>query len=346
MTGTHEFHEPPLWATVRAMRAVVLAGGGGTRLRPLTNTTPKPMVEFMGQPYAVGLLRRLAAAGVDRLDLLVGRRSSDFAALVDAGRDLGVDVSVLTEEVPLDTAGAARRLLRGSGEADVLVCNGDVLTDLDYATLVERHRRSGAVVTLALTRVRDTSSFGVIECDRDGTVLRFVEKPPPGTISADTINAGTYVLDGAAFDPFPGDGPLSFEREVFPGLLTAGATLHGEPSTAHWQDLGTPARYRDGHRAVLEDRCAWPIADDLERQHGAVAVSTSADIGAGVKLEEPVTVGAEARLAEGVHLHDTVVLRGARIGEGAIVRSAIIGPGAVVAPGAQIGPEAIVVAGD
>jgi mannose-1-phosphate guanylyltransferase len=326
------------------MRAVVLAGGGGTRLRPLTNVTPKPMVEFMGQPYAVGLLRRLAATGVDRLDLLVGRRTDDFAALVTAGRSIGVAVSVLTEDEPLDTAGAARRLLRGSGETDVLVCNGDVLTDLDYADLLARHRRSDAVVTLALTRVGDTSSFGVIECDPDGVVRRFVEKPPPGTTTADTINAGTYVLDSAAFDPFPGDGPLSFERQVFPGLLAAGATLRGVPSAAHWQDLGTPARFRDGHRAVLERRCAWPAAEGLEHTEGAVAVHRSAVLGDGVKLEEPVTIGADVHVGAGAHMHDTVVLRGARIGEGAVLRSAIVGPGAVVPADAQIGPDQIVVA--
>lgn len=327
------------------MHAVVLAGGGGTRLRPLTNSTPKPMIEFMGQPYAVGLLSRLAAAGVDRLDLLVGRTTDDFHVLIAAGRDLGVNVSVLTEDEPLDTAGAARRLLRGSGETDVLVCNGDVLTDLDYAELVARHRSDGAVVTLALTRVSDTSSFGVIACDHRGVVQRFVEKPPPGTLSADTINAGTYVLDAAAFDPFPGDGPLSFEREVFPGLLRVGAVLRGEPSTAHWQDLGTPARYRDGHRAVLEGRCAWPVAEGLELGDGAVAVSVSATVGPGAKLEEPVTVGAGAHIGAGAHLHDTVVLQGAHVGPDAIVRSAIIGPGAQVPAGAVVEPETIIVAG-
>jgi mannose-1-phosphate guanylyltransferase len=327
------------------MRAVVLAGGGGTRLRPLTNSVPKPMVEFMGQPYAVGLLRRLAAAGVDRLDLLVGRRTDDFADLVAAGRAIGVQVSVLTEDEPLDTAGAARRLLRGSGETGVLVCNGDVLTDLDYADLVARHRATAAVATLALTRVGDTSSFGVIECDSDGIITRFIEKPPPGTTTADTINAGTYVLDAAAFDPFPGDGPLSFERAVFPGLLEADIPVRGEPSDAHWQDLGTPARFRDGHRAVLEGRCRWPAADGLEQQAlRAVAVHRTAVVGGGTKLEEPVTVGAQVRIGTGAHLHDAVVLRGARIGAGAVVRSAIIGPGAVVAPDTQVGPDAIVVA--
>lgn len=327
------------------MRAVVLAGGGGTRLRPLTNLVPKPMVEFMGHPYAVGLLHRLAAAGVDRLDLLVGRRTDDFDELVAAGRAIGVAVSVLPEDEPLDTAGAARRLLRGSGETDVLVCNGDVLTDLDYAGLVARHRGSDAVVTIALTRVTDTSSFGVIECASDGAITRFIEKPPPGTTTADTINAGTYVLDAAAFDPFPGDGPLSFERAVFPGLLDAGIPVHGAPSDAHWQDLGTPARYRDGHRAVLEGRCRWPAADGMEQQAmRAVAVHRTAVVDEGTKLEEPVTVGANVQIGAGAHLHDAVVLRGARIGAGAVVRSAIIGPGGVVAFRAQVGPDAIVVA--
>ena len=326
------------------MRAVVLAGGGGTRLRPLTNSVPKPMVEFMGQPYAIGLLRRLAAAGVERLDLLVGQRSDHFADLVAAGRAHGVEVTVLTEDRPLDTAGAARRLLRGCGETDVLVCNGDVLTDLDYADLVARHRASGALVTLALTRVEDTSSFGVIECDDDGGVRRFIEKPPPGTTSADTINAGTYVLDAAAFDPFPGDGPLSFERAVFPGLLEAGLPLRGVPSDAHWQDLGTPARFRDGHRAVLEGRCDWPLAEGMApRPVGAVAVHASAVVGDGCKLEEPVTVGAHAHIGTGAHLHDTVVLRGARVGAGAVVHSAIIGPGAEVPPHTRLGPDAVVV---
>lgn len=327
------------------MRAVVLAGGGGTRLRPLTNSVPKPMVEFMGQPYAVGLLHRLAAAGVDRLDLLVGRQTDHFDELVAAGRAMAVTVTVLPEDVPLDTAGAARRLLRGSGETDVLVCNGDVLTDLDYAGLVARHRESDAVATLALTRVSDTSSFGVIECDSEGSVTRFIEKPPPGTTTADTINAGTYVLEAAAFDLFPGDGPLSFERTVFPGLLQAGVPVRGEPSDAHWQDLGTPGRFRDGHRAVLEGRCRWPAAEGMELHRlAAVAVHRSAVVADGTKLEEPVIVGAGAQIGTGAHLHDAVVLCGARIGAGAVVRSAIIGPGGVVAPETQVGPEAIVVA--
>ncbi|HSJ43696.1 MAG TPA: NDP-sugar synthase [Euzebyales bacterium] len=327
------------------MRAVVLAGGGGTRLRPLTATTPKPMVEFMGHPYAVGLMLRLAQAGVDRLDLLVGRRTDHFDALVAAGSDVGVAVEVLTEERPLDTAGAARRLLRGSGERDVLVCNGDVLTDIDYTDLVARHRTGDAIATLALTRVEDTSSFGVIECTPDGTVSAFIEKPPPGTTSADTINAGTYVLDVRAFDPFPGDGPLSFERDVFPGLLAGGGMLRGEPYDVHWQDLGTPRRFRDGCHAVLDRRCDWPVPPEMEPCDGAVAVHRTAKIADDVTLVGPCVVGDGTIVGTGARLRGAIILRGAVIGDGADVSDAIVGPGAHVAAGSCVGPEAVVVAG-
>lgn len=326
------------------MRAVILAGGGGTRLRPLTNATPKPMVEFMGRPYAIGLLLRLAAVGVDRLDLLVGQATDAFAPLVAAGRDRGVAVEVRTEERPLDTAGAARRLLGSSGEADVIVCNGDVLTDLDYADLVKRHRDAGAVVTLALTRVEDTSSFGVIERDDDGRITAFIEKPPPGTTDVDTVNAGTYVLDASAFDPFPGDGPLSFERDVFPGLLAAGAHLQGVASDAHWQDLGTPQRFRDGHRAVLEHRCAWPVPEDLEWTADGIAVHRSATVGAGATLVAPVVVGAGVTVGRDTHLAGAIVLEGVHIGDGATVTDSIVGPGTRIAGGAEVGPEALLVA--
>lgn len=328
------------------MRAVVLAGGGGTRLRPLTNTTPKPMVEFMGRPYAEGLLLRLADAGVDHMDLLVGQRTDAFAALVDAGRGAGVTVEVLAEEQPLDTAGAARRLLRDSAEREVIVCNGDVLTDVDYPDLVARHRKAAATATLTLTRVEHTSSFGVIECAADGAVEAFIEKPPPGTTSADTINAGTYVLDAAAFAPFPGDGPLSFEREVFPGLLRAGALLQGEVYDVHWQDLGTPRRFRDGCHAVLDGRCAWPVPSALESRGDAVAVHRTATVADDADLTGPCVIGSGARVGSGARLEGAVVMRGALIGDGAVVVDTIVGPGAHVAAGAMVGPEAVLVADD
>ncbi|HVL98111.1 MAG TPA: NDP-sugar synthase [Egibacteraceae bacterium] len=319
------------------MHAVILAGGKGTRLRPLTDTRPKPLLPFMGEPFAVGLLRRLAAAGCDRATFLVGDAAAPWRGLGDAG----VAVDVVTEEAPLDTAGAARRLLRGRAHGPVLVCNGDILTDLDFGALLAAHDEAGAAATIALTRVADTASFGVVVCDDDGRVRRFVEKPPPGTVAADTVNAGTYVLAPEAFDPFPGDGPLSFERAVFPGLLDAGAVLRGVVSDGHWQDIGTPDRYLAGHRAVLDGRCAWPAAAGfrsvgrLAMVHESARVDRSADVGVAVVVGPRCVVGAGARVA------DAVLHAGVEVGEEAQVCRAILGENARVGVAAVVGPEAV-----
>lgn len=334
------------------MDAVILAGGKGTRLRPLTDTRPKPLVPFMSDPFAVGLLRRLAAAGAERATFLVGQDAGPFAALVPAGEALGLEIALVTEPEPLDTAGAVRTLLRAGVPGPVLVCNGDVLCDLDYAGLFDTHVAAGACATLALTRVPDTSSFGVVVCDEAGRVQRFVEKPAPGTLDADTVNAGTYVLDSDVFDRFPGAGPLSFERTVFPGLVAAGELVLGVCDDGYWQDLGTPARYLQAHRAVLDGTCEWPLPPALRRAghlaavHDGAVVDASADLGVGVVVGADCDIGAGARLADAV-LHRGVIvgaeaqLRGVVLGEGVRVgHGAVLGPDTVLADGAVVAPGA------
>ena len=318
------------------MRAVILAGGQGTRLRPLTDTRPKPLVPFMGEPFAVGLLRRLGAAGVTHADFLVGPDAAPFAPLTQAGQQGGVAVMVHTEETPLDTAGAVRRLFAEGLTDDALVCNGDILTDLDYAALVGAHRERKAAATLALTRVTDTTAFGVVVCRPDGTVERFVEKPPAGTVDADTVNAGTYVLSPDVFDAFPGEGALSFERAVFPGLLDAGRTLVGVPSDAYWQDLGTPRRYLDGHRAVLDGRCDWPGDPLLARRPGEVAVHRDAKVDAAAHLGPGTVILAHCTVGAGARLADSVLLEGALVGDRAIVRGSILCEVSSVEPAAAL----------
>jgi mannose-1-phosphate guanylyltransferase len=316
------------------MHALILAGGKGTRLRPLTDRRPKPLMPFMGEPFALGLLRRLAAAGVTDAEFLVGADPEPFAPLEAAGEQAGVRVGLRTEEAPLDTAGAVRRRFAEGVDGPVLVCNGDILTDLGYAALVERHRAERAMGTLALTRVDDTSSFGVVVCGAAGRIERFVEKPAPGTIADDTVNAGTYVLEPDAFDAFPGDGPLSFEREVFPGLLASGALLLGVSSEAYWQDLGTPRRYLDGHRAVLEGRCEWPGDPGLQVRANAVAVHADADIDRDARLGPGTVILAGCKVGAGARIADTVLLSGAVVGDRAIVHGAVLGEASEILPAA------------
>ena len=229
--------------------ALVLAGGRGTRLLPLTARTPKPMLPFCGASLVAGMVRRLVPHGVRHVVLAVGPDAAPFAALAAEVAADGLTVEVVTEPEPLDTAGGARLALRGI-DRPVLVLNGDVLTDLDVGALLAHHGAQRADATLALTRVADTSAFGV--CLLDGPrITGFVEKPAPGTLPGhDTVNAGTYVLGPGVLDDFP-DGPLSFERTVFPGLLAAGRRLAGFVAAGVWSDLGTPERLLDGQRTVL-----------------------------------------------------------------------------------------------
>ena len=324
------------------MRALIIAGGAGSRLRPLTDTVPKPLVEFMGEPFAFGQMRRLAAAGVRQVSFLVGPYREDFAILVALGRELGVAVDFEDEETPLGTAGAARRALRRHTGGPVLVCNGDILTDLDYAGVVAAHRQAQAAATLALTRVEDPSAYGVVICDADGRVTQFIEKPAPGTVTATTVNAGTYVLEPTVFDEFRGDGPLSFERQVFPGLLDTGAPMHGVVSDAHWADLGTPERYLAGHLAVLDGACAWPMAAGLDERAPEVWVAADAQVSPSAVLASGVVIGAGAEVGAGARVARSAVHAGARIGAQSQVSDTIVGPDAVVSSDAQLRDEVVV----
>lgn len=317
------------------MRALVLAGGAGTRLRPLTDTRPKPLVPLVGAPFAAGLLRRLADVGCERATFLVSDDARPFAPLQHLGEASGIAVDIATEETPLDTAGAVRRALAGPGTEAVLVANGDILTDLDFAALMAAHAQAGATATLALARVPDTRSFGVVVTGESGQVQRFVEKPPPGTEVADTINAGTYVLDPAAFAAFPGDGPLSFEREVFPGLLDAGARMLGVVHEGYWADLGTPARLREAHAAVIAGRCRWPLGAQMVLD-GGIARHEDAVVDDAAGLAGPVTVSGRARVENAARLHDVVLGEDAFVGRDAVVEEAILGEGAEIGDGARV----------
>lgn len=325
------------------MRALILAGGRGTRLRPLTHLVPKPLVPFMGDPYAFGLLRRLVDVGVTRATFLVGRDAEPFDPLVQAGPSLGLTVDVATEELALDTAGAVRRALADGPDEPALVCNGDVLTDVDLRRVLDRHRTSGAVATLTLHEVADTSAFGVVMLDPKGFITQFVEKPLPGTVSDRTINAGTYLLQPRLFEHFPGDGPLSFERQVFPGLLDAGEPMFGVNDEAYWQDLGTPTRYLEGHRAVLDGRCRWPLPEGMKVVPGQAAIHATAEVSETAVLRFGSVVGPGCRVDDDAVLQGAVLHSDVVVGPAAVITDSLvgalsaIGPGVVVPKGSVLG---------
>lgn len=337
---------------------MIVAGGQGTRLRPLTLTTPKPLLPICGLPFLSGIIRNLAAIGIERVLLVVGRDPSPFMVLRADAAAFGVTVEAVPEPEPLDTAGGVRAALE-QVRGTFLVLNGDILTGLDLAHLVDAHRTSRAAATLALTRVEDTSSFGV--CVLDGTrIVDFVEKPPPGSLPGqDAVNAGTYVLEPEALARFP-LGRLSFERQVFPGLVEAGEHVRGVVSDAVWADLGTPRRFLDGQRTVLDGRIDWPaptptLSDtaaarrrtDIEvapsaEVRGPVSLLPGTSIAAGAVIGPHVVIGSDGRVERGARIRDSLVLDGCAIGADARVEGALLGHRVGLGDRVRLGEEVVI----
>jgi mannose-1-phosphate guanylyltransferase len=325
------------------VKAVVLAGGEGTRLRPLTYTTPKPLLPIANRPFLEHQLSWLAGHGVDEVVLSLGYRPDAFAGHFGSGTFRGIRLRYAVEPEPLGTAGAIRFAADqtcedGEGIAGrYLVCNGDVLTDLDVSALVRFHDERGAQASIALTRVEDPSAFGVVPTDGNGRVLRFVEKPPQGEAPTDWINAGTYVLEAAVLQAIPTGRAVSIERETFPGLLAADGKLFAMPSPGYWLDIGTPVKYLQANADVLTGR----ISGDPSNQGGQALLGPGSSVAADADVTGSV-IGPAARVGERARVIRSVLLEGARVAPAAEVIDSVIGAGAVVGSGAVVSELSIV----
>lgn len=328
------------------MKAVVLVGGEGTRLRPLTYRTPKPLLPIANRAFLERQLTWLASHGVTEVILSLGYLPDAFREHFPTGEFAGLAVSYAVESEPLGTAGGIRFAADGVDER-IVVCNGDVLTDLDLTALVRFHAEREAAATIALTRVDDPSAFGVVPTRADGQVIAFVEKPPPGQAPTNWINAGTYILEPRVLERITPRLPVSIERVTFPKMLEDRAGLFAQPSDAYWLDIGTPAKYVQGNLDVARGRIGSPpVADAIETAPGVwtqpdakihpevefvapVVVGSGATIGAGTRLAGAV-IGAGAHIADGAQLRESVVLEGGRVGIGARLSESVVGPGAIV----------------
>ncbi|MFC5722688.1 sugar phosphate nucleotidyltransferase [Streptomyces gamaensis] len=326
--------------------AVLLVGGKGTRLRPLTLTTPKPMVPAAGVPFLAHQLARARAAGVRHVVLATSYLAEVFEPYFGDGSAHGLRLTYVTEDEPLGTGGAIRGAADAleAGPADpVLVFNGDILTGLDIRALLARHERARADVTLHLTRVADPRAFGLVPTDADGRVLAFTEKPRrPEEIVTDQINAGAYVFRREVVGSIPAGRPVSVERETFPGLLAGGALLHGVVDASYWLDLGRPAAFVRASADLVRGVIGSPA---LPGEPGEYLLLPGAHVEDGARLHGGTVVGAGAYVAAGADVEGSVLLDGARIGQGARVRAAMVGRGARVGPrtvldGAVVGDRA------
>ena len=332
------------------MHAIVLVGGFGTRLRPLTDTVPKSMLTVGNEPIITRLARSLERVGVTTVTLSLGYLPDPFRAAFPDGRCGGVELRYAVDPQPLDTAGAIRFAAERSGVDDTfLAINGDVITDLDVAALVAEHRRRGAEATIHLTPVADPSAFGVVETDQIGQVQRFLEKPPPGTTDSKVINAGTYVMELSVLDAIAPDAAVNVERVTFP-LLASRGSLYGMTTDDYWIDVGRPELLLQANLDRLAGRYDTTMSHPVSGGNG---VDPDAVVALDALLSGSV-VAADVEIGSRSVVTRSVLLAGTRIGDDVVVqdsvvmgsvpdraqlRDAVVGAGAEIRPGQQVTDE-------
>ena len=339
------------------MKAILLVGGLGTRLRPLTLSQPKALLPVLNRPFLAYQLDLLKQGGVRDVLLAAGRNARAWERSLKSLSRPGLRLHFAYEPQPLGTGGAIRYAfdhLRSRGVLDdqpVLVFNGDVFFDLDIRAALRFHdgRRSDA--TIALTRVKDPSRFGVVLTSRQGRVRKFIEKPKR-PVGSNWVNAGAYLLEPAWIERIPAGRPVSIERDTFPAALRDGDRLFGLPMTGYWNDIGTHATYLDAHRDLLTGRHRWTPAAYLRKRarfsggRGRVILGDGCRVDKSARFEGFACAGRGVRVGAGSFLRDCVILDGARIGAGVRMERSIVGPRAVVgdnavlAEGTVLGAEA------
>src|SRR4249919_1703485 len=287
------------------MKAVVMAGGQGTRLRPLTSNQPKPMVPIVGKPCMEHIVELLKLHGFEDVIITVAFLPQAIRSYFGDGESLGVNISYSVEETPLGTAGSVRLATRRLDEP-ILVISGDALCDVDLGAMLETHRERGAAVTIGLKSVDNPLEFGIVVTDEDGRIERFLEKPSWGQVFSDTINTGIYILEPEVLTHIPDDGPYDFSKELFPLLLEMGRPLFGHVLDGYWQDIGNLDQFRQANFDALDERVKLEIS--------GIRIRGNVWLGDGVDLDDldaiagPAYLGNYCRVARGAHLGPYTVL--------------------------------------
>lgn len=311
------------------MKAVILVGGEGTRLRPLTCNTPKAMVPILNQPFLEYLLGYLKRHGVTDIILAMGYLPDPIQSRFGDGTQSGVRLTYLVEEVPLGTAGAVKNA-ESFLDGPLVVFNGDIITEIDLTDMMKQHREIKPKVSIALTPVDDPTIYGVVETDAEGLVQRFVEKPSWGEVTTNMINAGIYILEPEVLADIPASTPSMFENYLFPRLLERGEPILGYHSDAYWIDIGTPEKYLQANHALLLQMFDKSIRTRGKSQihptaqiEGPVLMAQECAIAENVQLKGPVVIGPGCRVAKGAIIEGSVLWQGSKVGRRAVLRNCI-----------------------
>ena len=319
------------------MKALILAGGLGTRLRPLTYDRPKHLLPIANVPHIEHVFALLERHGVSEIVLLTSYLAEAFEATVRRAAQRGIDVTVAHEREPLGTAGALKNAQGLVGDETFLAFNGDVLTDVDLTAIVDWHRERGAEATIVLTPVDDPSAYGVVSTERDGRVLGFIEKPPADEAPTNLVNAGVYVCEPRLLDRIPAGRACSAERELFPDVVREG-TMYAQGTDAYWMDIGTPEKYLQANLDALAGRyiCSAVVHPDEKM----------ALLAAGAEVHETAQVsssciGPRSRVGADAIVERAVLLAAVTVGDGATVRDSVLGERATIGPGTVVEGTAI-----
>jgi mannose-1-phosphate guanylyltransferase len=328
--------------------AIVLVGGKGTRLRPLTLSAAKPMLPTAGVPFLEHLLSRIAEAGMTHVVLGTSYRAATFSDYFGDGAGFGLEIEYVVEDEPLGTGGAIRNVLDRLRSDTAMVFNGDILSGVDLTALLQTHRTNAADVTLHLTTVSDPRAFGSVPTSADGRVLEFLEKTdnPP----TDQINAGCYVFQRSVIADIPDGQVVSVERDTFPGLLARGARVFGHVDSTYWLDLGTPAAFAQGSADLVAGIAPTAAMPKSARHDADQLVLIGSEVAQDAVLTGGTTIGADVQVDSAASVHASVIMDGARIGAGARVERSVVGRGVrigagTVVTGAVLGDDVVVGAG-
>ncbi|MDD5038811.1 MAG: NDP-sugar synthase [Dehalococcoidales bacterium] len=329
-------YKPMVWKEV-VMKAVILIGGKGTRLMPLTYNIPKATVPVLNTPFLEHFIRHLSRHKIKDIILAQGQPAKSIEDYFGDGSQLGVRLSSLTEDTPLGTAGAVKNAERHL-DGTFLVLNGDIFTDLNITSMIDFHRQRKAKATIAVAQVDDPTSYGLIESNSAGRVTRFLEKPSRSEITTRMVNIGCYVIEPDVLAQIPPHTAVSIERETFPHLLARGEPVYAYPSFDYWIDIGTPEKYLQLHRDLLGGKSSQyaPISldhvligeqsniDTTAQIKGPVVIDANCSIGRHVKLIGPLVIGKGSTILEDSIIEESVIWQKARVGPQASLKSSIL----------------------
>lgn len=315
------------------MKALFLAGGMGTRLKPLTDHLPKPMVPIMGVPLLERNIEELKRCGADGVVLSICYQADRIEKYFSCGKIDGLKIYCVCEDAPLGTGGAIKNCQKYFNET-FLIFNSDVLWNIDLKELVEFHRHHGADATIATTHVKDPSSYGVIEADPEGFAKSFVEKPKPGETSSDLINAGIYVFEPTVLDMIPAGKVVSIEKDIFPMLLKNGKKIAVYSKGSYWIDIGTPEKYMQAHKDIFDGKCSAP---ESEFKGQKVYGLEGAQVHPSAKITGPVWLGKNVRIGANASIGPNVVVgNGFQTGRGCVVKNSVVWNDVSIASGVHL----------